>query len=187
MSEYVLLATLGKPQGLRGEMRAFVYTESALLPKGPVLVCKEHEELEKAKTLVLKKSRPHTSGKGGNAVCLFEEISDRTEAEAWHRASVYVKADDLPDLNEDELYVHDMIGLSVVLHEDDAPVGTLEQVTWHGEQELWLIVTADGKEVFLPAVPEFVNDIDLTQEIIRISPPEGLLDLYLSDSEKDEK
>ena len=41
------------------------------------------------------------------------------------------------------------------------------------------ILTPEGKEILLPAVPEFVADIDLDTEIIRITPPEGLLELYM--------
>ena len=57
--------------------------------------------------------------------------------------------------------------------------GVLDHVLFHGEQELWSILTPEGKEILLPAVPEFVADIDLDTGIIRITPPEGLLELYM--------
>ena len=69
--------------------------------------------------------------------------------------------------------------LSVVLDATGEQLGTLDHVLFHGEQEVWSILTPDGKEILLPAVPEFVADIDLDAEIIRITPPEGLLELYL--------
>lgn len=58
-------------------------------------------------------------------------------------------------------------------------LGVLDHVLFHGEQELWSILTPEGKDILLPAVPEFVADIDLDTEIIRITPPEGLLELYM--------
>ena len=85
----------------------------------------------------------------------------------------------LPELDEDEVYLHDMLGLSVVLDATGQKLGVLDHVHFHGEQELWSILTQEGKEILLPAVPEFVADIDLDTEIIRITPPEGLLELYM--------
>ena len=85
----------------------------------------------------------------------------------------------LPELDEDEVYLHDMLGLSVVLDATGQKLGVLDHVLFHGEQDLWSILTPEGKEILLPAVPEFVADIDLDTEIIRITPPEGLLELYM--------
>ena len=85
----------------------------------------------------------------------------------------------LPELDEDEVYLHDMLGLSVVLDATGQKLGVLDHVLFHGEQELWSILTPEGKDILLPAVPEFVADIDLDTEIIRITPPEGLLELYM--------
>lgn len=73
-------------------------------------------------------------------------------------------------------------GFPLCLMRTGSRLGTLEQVLFHGEQEVWVIVTPDGREVLFPAVPEFVPDIDLDAEIIRIAPPEGLLELYLGQS-----
>ena len=78
-----------------------------------------------------------------------------------------------------EVYLYDMLGLSVVLDATGQKLGVLDHVLFHGEQELWSILTPEGKEILLPAVPEFVADIDLDTEIIRITPPEGLLELYM--------
>ena len=58
-------------------------------------------------------------------------------------------------------------------------IGVITAVAAPAGQELWTITTPAGEEVLLPAVPEFVLDIDLTAEIVVIAPPPGLLDLYL--------
>ena len=41
------------------------------------------------------------------------------------------------------------------------------------------ILYCDKKRTAVLYVPEFVADIDLDTEIIRITPPEGLLELYM--------
>ena len=115
----------------------------------------------------------------GRPLVIFEGVNDRTAAELLRGHVMLVPEDTLPELDEDEVYLHDMLGLSVVLDATGQKLGVLDHVLFHGEQELWSILTPEGKEILLPAVPEFVADIDLDTEIIRITPPEGLLELYM--------
>jgi len=65
----------------------------------------------------------------------------------------------------------------VLLHATGEMIGALANVDFAGGQELWVIETPDGKEILFPAVPDFVDAVDLERGIIRISPPPGLLDL----------
>jgi 16S rRNA processing protein RimM len=44
---------------------------------------------------------------------------------------------------------------------------------------VWKIITEDGKEILFPAVQEFVDSVDMEQKKIVITPPDGLLDVYL--------
>ena len=115
----------------------------------------------------------------GTPLIRFVEAPDRTAAEFLRGQTLLIPESALPELDEDEVYLHDMLGLSVVLDATGQKLGVLDHVLFHGEQELWSILTPEGKEILLPAVPEFVADIDLDTEIIRITPPEGLLELYM--------
>ena len=115
----------------------------------------------------------------GTPLIRFVEAPDRTVAEFLRGQTLLIPESALPELDEDEVYLHDMLGLSVVLDATGQKLGVLDHVLFHGEQELWSILTPEGKEILLPAVPEFVADIDLDTEIIRITPPEGLLELYM--------
>lgn len=115
----------------------------------------------------------------GTPLIRFVEAPDRTAAEFLRGQTLLIPESALPELDEDEVYLHDMLGLSVVLDATGQKLGVLDHVLFHGEQELWSILTPEGKDILLPAVPEFVADIDLDTEIIRITPPEGLLELYM--------
>ena len=64
---------------------------------------------------------------------------------------------------------------------DGEVIGELEDIDFPAGQEMWVIRAPEsegGYEILLPAVPEFVLDIDLDAEVVTIAPPEGLLDLY---------
>jgi len=106
------------------------------------------------------------------------QISDRDQAEALRGREILVREADLPEPDEGEHYLHQLVGCRVVL-EDGSEVGELKGFYETGEQDTWVIENGAGTEILLPAVPEFVLDIDLDAESIVIEPPEGLLDLYL--------
>jgi 16S rRNA processing protein RimM len=162
-----------KAHGIRGEFGIRSYADSPTLfdeaplylsvPKGrpkPLEVASWREH----KDLVLMTS---------------PQVTDRDQAEALRGREILVREADLPELDGDEHYLYQMIGCRVVL-EDGAEVGELKGYYETGEQDTWVIENGAGVEILLPAVPEFVLDVDLDAQTIVIAPPEGLLDLYLN-------
>lgn len=170
MHEFIKMGEIGRPHGVRGELRVNWYADDINALSGSILLQAGNQP---PRAVTVSHARLHQ----GLAVITVEGIADRNAAEALRGQSVLVRAAALPP-SDDEIYLHEIIGLSVVLHSTGAPLGVLDHVLFHGEQEVWSILTPDGKEVLLPAVPEFVPDIDLNAETIRIDPPQGLLELY---------
>lgn len=171
MHEFIKMGEIGRPHGVRGELRVNWYGDSLDALSGSVLLQAGNQP---PRTVTVSRARLHQ----GLAVVTMEGVDDRNAAEALRGQSVLVRAAALPP-TDDDIYLHEILGLSVVLHSTGAQIGVLDHVHFHGEQEVWVILTPDGKEVYLPAVPEFVPDIDLDAEVIRVDPPEGLLELYL--------
>uniref|UniRef100_B8DRI5 Ribosome maturation factor RimM n=2 Tax=Nitratidesulfovibrio TaxID=2802295 RepID=B8DRI5_NITV9 len=174
---FIEIGLVGRPHGLRGEVGVDFWAESPDLLRG---------------TLWLRPGRgaprPHTVAAvrrhQGRPLVLFEGIADRSAAETLRGMHVLVPKDRLPEPAEDEVYLHELLGLRVLLHDTGAALGTLDDVQMPGGQEVWSIRTADGKEVLLPAVEEFVASIDLDAREVRITPPPGLMELYLEAPEK---
>ena len=113
-------------------------------------------------------------------------VDDRDQAEALRGHTVLVRQDDLPELDDGEHYLYELMGCRVVL-EDGTDVGVLEHFYETPGQDTWVIVDGQKREILLPAVPEFVLDVDLDSEVVTIAPPEGLLDIYLSPEPKKKK
>ena len=169
----VEIGTLARPHGIRGEIRVNYYADSLELLRGDVVYLQAGNK--PPRKMEIDTVRMHQ----GTPLIRFVEAPDRTAAEFLRGQTLLIPESALPELDEDEVYLHDMLGLSVVLDATGQKLGVLDHVLFHGEQELWSILTPEGKEILLPAVPEFVADIDLDTEIIRITPPEGLLELYM--------
>ncbi|HEX9017903.1 MAG TPA: ribosome maturation factor RimM [Anaerolineaceae bacterium] len=83
----------------------------------------------------------------------------------------YVKASELPALPEGEYYHHQLLGLAV-LDAAGQPLGTLADILETGANDVYVVKTADGKELLLPAVDEVILSVDLARHAMTVRPPE---------------
>ena len=171
-ADLVEIGTLARPHGIRGEIRVNYYADSLELLRGDVVYLQAGNK--PPRKMEIDTVRMHQ----GTPLIRFVEAPDRTAAEFLRGQTLLIPESALPELDEDEVYLHDMLGLSVVLDATGQKLGVLDHVLFHGEQELWSILTPEGKEILLPAVPEFVEAIDLDAGRILVAPPAGLLELY---------
>ena len=187
----VQVGHLSKAHGIRGEVALVLTADSPDLIKGAVVLKPRSQGPEKR--LVVEKARFHH----GKLLVSFQGVATRNDAELLCGHGVFVPKDRLPPLEEDELYLSDLPGLRVFLaadaargapagSEDGQPqpgreIGVIASVDVPAGQELWTIVTPDGKEILFPAVDQFVVSIDPEQGTACIDPPPGLLELYLDE------
>lgn len=170
---FIHVGTLTRPHGLKGEVCVDWFGENPTLLQGSFYLQAGDSPPKVAKA---KNSRLHK----GQPLLLLEHIGDRTAAESLRGLKVMVRFDDLPELEDDEVYLHTILGLDIVL-EDGQPLGTLDHVEFPADQELWVIKHSNGKEILFPAVEEFIVAFQVEQGRIVIAPPDGLLELYLND------
>jgi 16S rRNA processing protein RimM len=165
---YLLVGKLHKPHGVRGEMRMSVWTDFP-------------ERLEPGKTLYLGGEtipRVISSARWHNEVLLitFEGITDRDVVGAFRNYEVFVDADELPDLEEGEIYLHELIGMHVYLEGEQDALGELTGVMETGANDVYIITKEDGSEVLIPAIDDVILSIDVEENEIEIRPLPGLLD-----------
>lgn len=172
-SSLVVLGRLARPHGVKGDIRVDYYADSAELLDKPLML--------RAGRFAPRPIRVRDWHLWKDQLILsIEGCNDRSAAEQLRGQELLIDASFLPEAEEDEPYLRDLIGLSVRL-EDGTLVGELESVDFPAGQEMWSIRAPEnegGYEILFPAVPEFVLDIDLSAETVTIAPPEGLLDLY---------
>ena len=172
-SSLVVLGRLARPHGVKGDIRVDYYADSAELLDKPLML--------RAGRFAPRPIRVRDWHLWKDQLILgIEGCNDRSAAEQLRGQELLIDASFLPEAEEDEPYLRDLIGLSVRL-EGGTLVGRLEDVDFPAGQEMWSIRAPEdqgGYEILFPAVPEFVLDIDLSAETVTIAPPEGLLDLY---------
>ncbi len=177
MAGIVHLGTIGKPHGIKGEVFCDLGLEDlSLLDAVQVLHIVPRQGAAFVPRLLLS-WREHK----GRVLLRLQGIENRNQAEALRGFLYGVDDSTLPLLEDGEVFRHQLLGCIALLENGDR-LGVIEDIqTPAPEQELWFIRTDAGKEVLFPAHPGTVLDIDLEAGMVRIAPPEGLLDIYLNE------
>jgi 16S rRNA processing protein RimM len=101
----------------------------------------------------------------------FDAIADRNEADRWRNRYVLAPRDELPEPRDDEVYLHDLVGLAV-LDRSGASIGRVEAY-YELPHDIMIEVARPDDLVMIPY--RFVTGIDLEGKRIVVEPPEGLL------------
>ncbi|MDB4878088.1 MAG: Ribosome maturation factor rimM [Gemmatimonadetes bacterium] len=109
----------------------------------------------------------------GGFIVRFGEIADRTIAETWRDRFLLVPADELEPPADDQIYIHELPGMRVEL-ESGALVGTVID-TYELPQGLMLDVKREIGSILIP-YDRVVTSLDREARVLRIDPPEGLID-----------
>lgn len=163
----VVVGRISKAHGIRGELAVQVRTDEPerRFAPGSSLVCG-------ARTLTVASVRQHQ----GRLLVLFDEVPDRTAAEALHGSvlEARVAADERPD-DPEEFYDRQLVGLAV-LTADGQQIGAVTAVVHLPEQDT-LAIDSAGREVLVPFVEALVPEVDLAAGTLRLADVPGLVDL----------
>ncbi|RQO38239.1 16S rRNA processing protein RimM [Chryseobacterium sp. KBW03] len=98
--------------------------------------------------------------------------------------SVYLPLATLPKLSGKQFYYHEIIGYNI-LDENDNDCGVIRSVNDQTAQT-YFILNFEGKEIVIPMIKDWVLEVDREERIIKMQLPEGLMDVFLVPSKKDE-
>jgi len=159
----VLLAAVIGAQGLKGEVKAKLFTASPdALPRYGVLHTRD------GRKFVITAFRP---GKEGEAVIAFEGVRDRNQAEALKGAELFVHRAALPDTGEDEFYHADLIGLEV-RDSEGRILGKVSALHNFGASDVLEFTRTDGDSVHIAFTKETVPVLNIAEGFIIVAVPE---------------
>ena len=144
--------------GVRGEVRITSFTAEPLA-------------LVDYKTLVREDGSPGltlVSGRAakGGVVVRAKEVETREQAEALRGLKLFIPRSVLPDPEEDEFYVTDLVGLAVQTAEGEA-LGTVKSVQDFGAGDLLEIAPAEGGATwYLPFTREAVPEVRIADGVV---------------------
>ena len=170
----LVVGRIAKAHGVTGELVVDVRTDEpeARFAVGNRLRLKNFRSGFE-REVVIASGRPHT----GRLLIRLEGIADRDSADALRGALFIVDSAELPPIEDpDEFYDHQLEGLAVRAV-DGQNIGTVSEVLHTPGGELLSVRAESGSEVLIPFVREIVTAVSLTDRIVHIDPPEGLLTL----------
>jgi 16S rRNA processing protein RimM len=123
------------------------------------------------RTYTVRGVRP---GSGGAATLVrFEEFDDRTFAQSLAGMVLTVPACDAPELPAGQYYVHQIEGLRV-RSDDGRDLGVIAEVMQPGANDVYVVDGPLG-ELLIPAIPDVVQRVDLSEGVMVVHCPPGLL------------
>ena len=169
MEKYLRVGVITSPHGVRGEVKVYPTTDDAMRFKklDHVILDLGRGESRELKIRQVKFFK--------NMVILkFDGVDTMNEVEGWRQKDLLITRDQAVPLQEDEFFITDLIGLTVVTDEGDT-LGTLTDVMETGANEVYIITSENHGEVLLPAIHECILDIDVEAKKMKVHLMEGLL------------
>lgn len=111
-----------------------------------------------------------------HAIVKFEDVDSIEQAEELLKAQLYLPLDQLPLLEEDQYFFHEIIGFRVE-DEQEGALGTVKDVYEAGAQEL-IAMDYREQEILIPLNDEVVTKVDKERQTVHTRLPGGLLDIY---------
>jgi 16S rRNA processing protein RimM len=185
--EYAIVGLIRKAQGIRGELVIEPLTDKpdvvfasgsrvfAGTSDGDLAVVHGPRGMEDIPTLTVSDSRPFKKG----LLVQFEELHDRDSAELWRGRYLLAPFSELPPLKEDQVYLHDLIGMKVV-NAGGLDLGTVTTF-YELPQGLMLDINTRRGSVLIPYRPEIVVRTDIEARTILINDTLGLMDTHLGE------
>ena len=159
-----------RPHGLKGEMSiiCLLEDESSLDHLREIIL--KHDN--GSRVAIISSWRYYAKG----FLISLRGVNDRNAAEDLAGAEIYAYSEDLPKSKPEDIFLHELVGCRVELT-DGRSLGSIKEIMTPASQEIWTIAVEDGAEILFPAVPEFVESIDMEYRRVRIDPPDGLLEI----------
>lgn len=176
------LGSIGKTHGLKGFVTAFMDVDDLdEYRKLKALYLEMPATPGKLTEYAVEKFQPHADNRALLKLKGFDTIE---AAEGLRNAKLYRPLAELPALEEDQFYFHDVIGYLVV----DAALGELGTVETFYEmpQQDLMGMRYQGQEILIPVVGEVITHADNAARKVFVNLLEGLLDVYLTPASREQ-
>lgn len=174
---WVTLARIRRPQGRKGEVLAEILTDfpEKFSERRSLWLLPPETSTAPPRAVTLLNHWLHK----GAVVLHFDGVDSISAAESLNGLLVAIPRDQRAALGEDEFYVADLAGCTLL---DVAPsepivVGIIEDVDRAAGPVPLLIVRDGSREILIPFAKSYLRRVDLAAQRVEMALPEGLVDL----------
>jgi 16S rRNA processing protein RimM len=169
--DLIFVAHIARTRGLRGEVVADLLTDFpgrfgalesviAIAPDGSRRSLQIEEHWFQAKRIIFKFAG-------------YDSIDEAKELAGFQLA---VPASDRVELPKDQFYEWELTGCRVEATNGKS-IGVVREVMRTGGVEILMVAGDAGGEFLIPMAREICVEIDISRKLVRVDPPEGLLEL----------
>ena len=174
--EWMIVGLITSPQGINGKIKVKSlsdFEERFTKPGKRWLQIENETPREFELTSGFKKPGKESY------IITFKGINNRNQAENLKGSKILVKVDAIPQLNEEEFHLNEIINLKVKILENNNLNIIGKVINLENEKNNLLVIKLlkNNKEVLIPFVKEIVPEVDIKKNFILLTPPSGLLDL----------
>lgn len=165
------VAKIVNTHGIRGELKVISQTdfpEERFAPGSALLIV--HPDIQSPVHVEVERARPHK----GSYMVKFKQYDNINDVEKFKGGHLKVTDEQLIELPEDEYYIYEIVGCTVVTDEDET-LGTITEVLQPGANDVWVVERPKGKPVLLPVIDDVVLDVDIHQKRVKVHLLEGLI------------
>jgi 16S rRNA processing protein RimM len=160
----VIIGEISTTFGLKGEVKVRPLTNYLEQFEALTEVCAAHGETDR-RMLEIEAIRQNN----GTVIIKFVGIDSIDDAEALRGAELRIPESELIELPDGEYYIDDIVGLEMVTT-DGRILGRITDVLQAAGNDVYVT-----DQVMIPAVKEFIADIDLDRGKVIVRPIEGLV------------
>ena len=167
MEQFLQVGVISSTHGIRGEVKVFPTTDDAtrfkqlksvLLDTGKERIGLEIQSVKFFKQFVIVK---------------FKGIDNINDIERYKGRSLLVSREDAVELDKDEYYIADLIGMEVFT--EDGRFGVVKDVMETGANEVYIVESDDHGEVLIPAIRQCVLDVNVEEKKMLVRLLDGLI------------
>ncbi|MCR4852121.1 MAG: ribosome maturation factor RimM [Prevotella sp.] len=169
--EVFRIGRLGKPHGIKGEL-SFMFTDDVFDRVDADFIIVETDGI-----LVPFFMEEYRFKTDETALLKLEGIDTVERARELTNSNVYFPRK-LAEGTDDDMTWAQIVGFRLVdSAHNNKVIGEISSVDDSTQNVLFEVTTPDGAQLLVPAAEEFIDEVDTEKREIRVTLPEGLLDL----------
>lgn len=121
--------------------------------------------------------------KGDTLIISYKNSTEALVDQTMGR-DVFMPLSTLPKLSGNKFYYHEVIGFEI-REEDGKTCGNIVSINDQTAQHYFILDLA-GKEIIIPIIKDWILELNREEKYLKMQLPEGLMDVFLVPSKKDE-
>lgn len=166
--DYIIVGRIVNTHGIKGELKVYPLTDNI----------ERFDDLKKAYIgdNKIKAEIDTVKYHKGFVIIKFKEFNDINEVLHFKDSFIYIEENDKVKLPEDHYFIFDIVGCTVYNTEGEK-IGVLTEVIQSASNDVYVVKNMEKNRSYLiPAVKEFVTEVDIKNKRITIDPIEGMIE-----------